>query len=212
MGTVGGRAEIDTVGNSISTFMGNGNGELKLAMVNGGEISALLVDLAGLHFGNSLLAALGLPSQTPVRCFVTDIALEQGIARTKVLLLDTGEARTLGEGSINFRDETLDYALTTRSRHFSVGSLPGPIHIGGRLLSPTILPGAETAARAGAAAGLGALLTPLGALLPTIQFGVGEDNACVGAINDVRRPIEVLPPRVGPTKRTGPSRAVQHRR
>ncbi len=212
MGTIGGRAEIETVGNSVSTFMGNGNGELKLAMVDGGAVSALLIDLAGLQFGNSLLAALGLPNQTPVRCFVTDIALEQGIARTKVLLLDTGEARTLGEGTINFRDETLDYTLTTRAKHFTIGSLPGPVHIGGHLVDPTILPGAETAARAGAAAGLGALLTPLGALLPTIQFGIGEDNACTGAINEVRRPIEVPSPRAGGTKRTGQGRAVPSHR
>jgi hypothetical protein len=51
-------------------------------------------------------------------------------------------------------------------------------------------------ARAGAAAGLGVVLTPLGALLPTIQFGVGNDNACVSAEAAERQPLHVPPHRV----------------
>jgi hypothetical protein len=46
-------------------------------------------------------------------------------------------------------------------------------------------------ARAGAAAGLGVVLTPLGALLPTIQFGVGDDNACTQAIAEEKQPLHV---------------------
>jgi hypothetical protein len=49
-------------------------------------------------------------------------------------------------------------------------------------------------ARAGAAAGLGVLLTPLGALLPTIQFGVGNDNACTAAEQAEHQPLQVHSP------------------
>jgi hypothetical protein len=80
-------------------------------------------------------------------------------------------------------------SLTTRSKGFSIGSLPGPIDITGPLGSPSIRPGAEIVARAGAAAGLGVLLTPLGALLPTIQFGVGDNNACTHAEDVEREPL-----------------------
>jgi hypothetical protein len=58
--------------------------------------------------------------------------------------------------------------------------LPGAINVTGKLGSPSILPGAEVAARAGAATALGVLLVPL-ALLPTIQTGVGE-GACTTAL------------------------------
>ena len=48
-------------------------------------------------------------------------------------------------------------------------------------------------ARAGAAVGLGILLTPLGALLPTIQLGTGEDHACAGLLADAKTPPAVPP-------------------
>jgi uncharacterized protein involved in outer membrane biogenesis len=195
-GILGGEAKIDTYGNSMASMMGQGNGELKLILLSGGNVSALLVDIAGLEFGNALLSALGVPNRATLDCFVADFPLHDGIVDTKALLLDTSEARMVGKGTIDLRNQTLDYSMTTRSKHFSVGSLPGPIDITGPLGSPSIRPGAEVAARAGAAVGLGVLLTPLGALLPTIQFGVGKDNACTKAIEDEREPIRTpLPPR-----------------
>jgi len=190
-GIIGGEARIDAHGNSIAGMMGHGDGELKLVLVSAGNVSALLVDIAGLEFGNALLSALGIPNQARIDCFVTDLPMKNGIVDTKALLLDTDEARVVGRGTIDFRDQTLDYSMTTRSKHFSIGSLPGPINITGKLGDPTIRPGAEVAARAGAAAGLGVLLTPLGALLPTIQFGVGNDNACTKAEAAEHQPLRV---------------------
>ena len=190
-GLLGGEARIDAAGNSLASMMGQGNGEVKLILLGGGNMSALLVDLTGLEFGNALLSAMGLPNRANIECFVADMPMQGGIAATKVLLLDTDEGRITGQGSIDFRDQTLDYSLTTRSKHFSIGSLPGPINVSGPLGSPSIRPGAEVVARAGAATGLGILLTPLGALLPTIQFGVGDDNACTRATQEEKRPLHV---------------------
>jgi uncharacterized protein involved in outer membrane biogenesis len=190
-GIIGGEAKLVSNGNSIASMMGHGNGEVKLVLVSAGQVSALLVDIAGLEFGNALLSALGVPNQAKIDCFVTDLPLDNGIMSTKAFLLDTTEARVTGKGTIDFRDQTLDFALTTRSKHFSIGSLPGPIDLTGALGDPTIRPGTEVVARAGAAAGLGVLLTPLGALLPTIQFGVGNDNACTRAEAEERQPLRV---------------------
>lgn len=190
-GTIAGELRIDTNGNSLASMMGQGNGEAKLILLGGGNLSALLVDLSGLEFGNALLSALGVPDRAQIQCFVTDMPLQNGVLSTKVLLLDTGEGRITGDGTIDFRSQTLDYELTTRAKHFSVGSLPGPIHITGPLGDPSIRPGAETIARAGAATGLGILLTPLGALLPTIQFGIGNDNACTRATVEERQPLHI---------------------
>jgi hypothetical protein len=49
-------------------------------------------------------------------------------------------------------------------------------------------------ARAGAAVGLGVLLTPIGALLPTIQFGIGKDNACYKAHVEEKKPLKAPAP------------------
>jgi uncharacterized protein involved in outer membrane biogenesis len=190
-GIIGGEAKIVGNGNSLAAILGHGDGEVKLALVSGGNLSALLVDIAGLEFGNALLSALGVPDRTDIDCFITDLPLRHGVLDFEVFLLDTKEARVTGSGNLNFADQMLDLTLTTRSKHFSIGSLPGPIHVAGPLGSLSIRPGAEIIARAGAAAGLGVLLTPLGALLPTIQFGVGNDNACTRATEVEHEPLRV---------------------
>ena len=184
-GIIGGQANLTTDGASIATMLGNGSGGLTLVMSGGGDISALLPDIAGLEFGNAILSALGMPNRAQVQCFVADMPLKDGILSTQAFLLQTTEARTVGRGTIDFRNQTMDYSLTTRSTHFSIGSLPGPINITGKLGKPSISPGAEVVARAGTATGLGILLPPL-ALLPTIQFGVGEAGACQAALTEMR--------------------------
>jgi AsmA family protein len=185
-GSISGVGAIDATGNSVASLIGNGNGEIKMAMA-GGNLSAVLVDLTGLHFGKALLSALGVPDQTPVECFVGDLALKRGILDFNALTLDTGEAITNVDGTVDLRKETIDLALKTDSKSFTVGSLPTRIHIGGTFKDPAIRPAAEVAARAGATAGLAALFAPL-AVLPTVQFGTSEaeDARCGELLKQAR--------------------------
>ncbi len=185
-GSVSGVGAIDATGDSLATLMGNGNGEVKMAMA-GGDLSSVLVDLTGLQFGNALLSALGLPAKTPVQCFVGDLALQHGVVDFRTLVLDTGEGITNVGGTVDLGKEIIDLSLKTDSKHFSIGSLPSSIDVGGTFASPSIRPGMEVAARAGAAAGLAALFLPL-AILPTIQFGTSdaEDARCGRLLRQVK--------------------------
>ena len=194
-GAISGRAVIEGTGRSLAEILAGGNGELKLYMGSGGNLSALLVDLSGLQFGNALLSALGVPSRAKVQCLITDFMLKGGLAESRLTMLDTDEARIGVTGGINLRTEALNLAIRTESKHFSIGSLPAPIGIGGKLASPSIQPDlAEAGGRAAAAVGLGVLLTPLAALLPTIQLGTGEDGACAGLLKEVKTPPRVQAP------------------
>jgi AsmA family protein len=180
-GSVSGVGAFDATGDSLAALMANGNGQMKMAMA-GGDLSAVLVDLTGLQFGNALLSALGVPRKTPVQCFVGDFGLQRGVLNFNALTLDTGEAITNVGGNLDLSKETIDLALKTDSKHFTVGSVPTRIAIGGTFKNPSIRPGAEAAARAGATAGLAALFLPL-AILPTIQFGTSDaDDARCGAL------------------------------
>jgi AsmA family protein len=178
-GSVSGVGAIDATGDSLASLMANANGEVKMAMA-GGDLSAVLVDLTGLQFGNALLSALGVPQKTPVQCFVGNLVLQRGVLDFRAMTLDTGEGITNVGGNVDLGRETVDLALKTDAKHFSVGSLPTRINITGTFKDPKIRPGAEVAARAGAAAGLAALFAPL-AILPTVQFGTSEaDDARCG--------------------------------
>ncbi|MBR0559013.1 AsmA family protein [Neokomagataea anthophila] len=181
-GTIGGHVTLTSTGNSVATLVANGSGGITLVLDRGGNITALLPDLLGLKLGAAVLSALGIPDRSKLDCLVADMPLENGILKTRSLLLQTGTTRTTGNGSINFRNDTLDYAMTTRAVHPQILSLPGAIHISGPIASPTILPGAELVGRVAATIGLGILFPPA-ALLPTIQFGVGEGSACEQALS-----------------------------
>jgi AsmA family protein len=177
-GVVGGHAVLDTTGNSTATMLANGNGSLQLTMAGGGDLSALLVALSGLQFGNALLSALGIPDRDKIECFVADFVLQRGELQTRALLLDTTSDITSGSGTINLRAETLNYEIKTEAKHFTIGALPAPISITGSFKDPGALPDiTKLAVRGGVAAGLGVLFPPA-AILPTIQFGVGDDHRC----------------------------------
>ncbi|MCK8783997.1 AsmA family protein [Roseomonas sp. NAR14] len=185
-GTISGTARIDTTGNSLGQMLGRGNGGLTMTMA-GGDLSSLLLDLSGLRFGSAILSALGIPTRSRVECMVADFALQRGVLQTRTLLLETEDHRLTGRGSIDLGQERINYELRTDAKHFTVGSLPGPIELGGTFKDPSIMPGAEAAVRGGAAAGLGLLAAPL-ALLPTIQFGVGDDDDCARQLRRAQQP------------------------
>ncbi len=179
-GTLTGNAEIDSEGDSLASLLGHGNGGLAMGM-SGGNLSALLVDIAGLEVGNAILSAVGVPQRANLQCFVAEYTLTHGLMQTKTLLVDTSEADIHGTGDINLANETIDYRLVTKSKHFSIGTLSTPIDITGTLKSPSIKPElGPLALKGGAAIGLGVLFPPA-ALLPTIQFGTGNTGACQAA-------------------------------
>jgi uncharacterized protein involved in outer membrane biogenesis len=201
-GSVSGIGAIDATGDSLASLMANGNGELKMAMA-GGSLSAVLIDLTGLQFGKALLSALGVPEQTPVQCFVGDLALRRGLLDFQAMTLDTGEAIVNVGGNVNLSRETIDLGLKTDSKHFSIGSIPGRLNITGTFKNPSIRPGGEEVGRAGATAGLAVLFAPL-ALLPTIQFGTSdqEDARCGELLQQARAGAggKALPPPVAPAR------------
>jgi uncharacterized protein involved in outer membrane biogenesis len=185
-GAIGGKADIDATGNSVASWAAAGNGGLSVSM-SGGNLSAVLVSLTGLEFGNALVAALGLPQQTDVRCFVGDLALKRGLVETRTLMLDTGVAIVRGAGDVNLRDQRIDYRISARPKHFSIGSIPTPIDIIGTLSDPNIRPAvAPLAERGAAAAALGFIAPPL-ALLATIQLGVDDPHQCAELVDEAKQ-------------------------
>lgn len=180
-GVLGGEAQLDATGRSLAEMLGGGNGHLYL-FVAGGDVSAIAVDLSGLKLGSAVLSALGLPDRAEIHCLVGDLSLTKGVLQTQTFIFDTTSDRTSLSGNVNLSTETMDAVLRTQSKHFTIGTLAAPINIKGTLKSPDISPDKGTlGARTAAAVGLGILLPPA-ALLPTIQLGIGEDNACVTLI------------------------------
>jgi len=173
-GTLNGTAHLEGAGQSVAGILGNADGAMTLGMA-GGDLSALLVDLAGLRLGSALLSSLGPSPNTRVACFVADLGLRQGILSTRTLLLKTEDAVTEGYGAIDLGREQVDVQLRTASQHLTIGVLPAPLVISGALTDLHVAP----AVREGL---VGAL-----AMLPTIQPGIGDGPHCEDVLRRIGR-------------------------
>jgi AsmA family protein len=177
-GVIDGHADIDGNGNSLAAMLGDGNGNLRVSM-SSGSISTLLVDLAGLDFGSAARSVIKRPDATAIRCMVGDFALQQGQLRTRALMVNTNEGNLVGAGTVDLKNETIQFQITQQPKHFSIGAFHAPINIDGSLKDPSVGPDKlQLAGRAAASVALGVVATPLGALLPTVQLGIGAPDTC----------------------------------
>jgi len=177
-GILDGTARLKGRGASLSEILSHGDGVVRIVMPLGGNINSLLVDLSGIEIGPAFLAAIGLPDKEGIRCMVADFAIQRGIIASRTFEINTTEHVITGGGRVDISSEVVEMTLRTDPKHFTIGKLATPITISGPFKDLHFRPDKELAIRGGLAAGLGVLFPPA-ALLPTIQFGVGEKSPCV---------------------------------
>ena len=198
---IGGRWLIDGTGNSLAQILAHSDGDLKLFM-GSGDLSAIVVNAAGLDVGGTLASLLGLPQTAKVNCMVSDFALKNGVLDTRALVLDTDQGNVYGRGNIDLRSEGIAYQITEEGKHISIGALHAPIDITGSLKHPNVKPEPGAfATRLGVAAALTAVFPPAG-LLATIQLGLGKDHNCGALIAAAQQQQPLTPQTAGPTTGT----------
>ena len=180
VGALDGTAKLKGRGGSLAAILAHGDGVFHAAMPAGGNINALLLDLMGVEVGRAFFSAIGVPEREDIRCMVADGILRQGIMATQRLEVNTTDHVITGGGRIDLSRELLEMSLRSDPKHFTIAKLATPILISGSFKDLHFAPAPELAIRSGLAAGLGVLFPPA-ALLPTIQFGVGDDSPCAGA-------------------------------
>jgi AsmA protein len=184
-GLVGVNAKLSGRGNSVADLLASASGSAGLAST-GGEISNLLVELVGLDAGQALGYWLGRDKPTPLRCAVTTFKMERGVAVSELLVLDTDDTMIDGDGTVNFRDESLNFTFNPHPKDKSILAARSPLHIRGTFSKPNPSVDAKAlAVRGGAAVLLGALVTPFAALIPLIEPGTGTDADCQGLLKEV---------------------------
>jgi uncharacterized protein involved in outer membrane biogenesis len=187
-GTIGGHADIVSNGSSVAEVMAHGDGGITLVMA-GGEISALLMELAGLEVADALgVAVTDKNAKYKIRCMVADSDLRSGMLEIKNLVFDTTDTTLTSKGTIDFRDESLKLTIQSHPKDPSILTLRAPVDVSGTLKHPTAIPDpAVTTGRVAAMVGLGILLPGIGALIPTIELGLGKDSDCAGLIAAAKR-------------------------
>src|SRR5205807_469752 len=76
----------------------------------------------------------------------------------------------------------------------SIGVFRAPLKVTGTFASPDVMPDpAVVGAKAAASVALGIVATPLGALIPTIELGLGKDSDCNGLIQQAKQAVPAPP-------------------
>ena len=188
-GRFGGRMHLKTHGNAIASMAANADGAVALAM-NTGEISSLLVSLAGLDVAGALRDWLGGDKEIPIRCAVADFAVVDGLMQAKTLVFDTTETKFVGSGSINLDEEALNLQVQANPKSRSLLRGRSPLLIGGTFKNPDV--GVKEGKLAGQIAGaaLLAVAAPLAALIPLVETGDGKNSHCAALIASVQQRAE----------------------
>ena len=194
-GTFLGRVDIATAGNSVAKMAAAADGGITVIMEDG-RVSGLMMELAGADILESLGIVLSGDPSIPVRCMIADFIISDGVLKTKLFLMDTTDTSLVGNGSINLRDETIDFRITAHPKDISLLSARTPVIIRGTLKEPAPRPEVTTLAAKGAASvALGALLTPAAAILPWVDLGLGQDSPCRALLGAATKKEELRKPK-----------------
>lgn len=185
IGQVNGDVDLRGRGDSVAAMLGNADGKLAM-VVNGGEISKLMMESVGLHLLEILQLKISGDKPIRIRCGVADFDVRRGVMQSNILVFDTDITRIGGSGSIDLSKEKLDLILTPKSRKLSLVALRTPIYVQGSFSNPQVSLDKKTLAARGLGALALGLVNPLLALLPLIETGPGLESECRQMIHEAK--------------------------
>ncbi len=168
-----------------------------------GQMRKAFAELMGVNIIPGLPEYLSKnPKQTDLRCAVATFDVQGGVMRAQQLVLDTGPVVLNGEGTVNLGDETIDLTLKGKSKKPRLIRVIAPFHVRGTLANPSFKVDPTPAiAQAGVGVALGAVISPLAAIIPFLSPGGAKDADCAGLLADARASgAAVSPASAPPTK------------
>jgi AsmA family protein len=136
-GRLEGRLSLAGVGRSLAQVMASANGDFVMAM-EGGSISGLMVDLAGLQVGDALVLFITGDDRIPINCAMGRLVFRQGEVVFDRTLMDTEKSVLHFDGQASLVTQALSAKVTADVKHFNLLDLHGPVDVRGKLRSPAI--------------------------------------------------------------------------
>jgi uncharacterized protein involved in outer membrane biogenesis len=171
-------------GRSRRELLGDARGQL-IVVGQEGRFGSRRLDLWGSDLVTTMLSREWHSEDvTDLNCLVARIGIEDGVASSDDLLVDTRRITIAAAGTLDLESEELDLVFAPRPKRTSLVSLTSPVRVTGTLAAPEV----ETAVlprRRMAAAGTGMLagLVNPGYLLFTFtQTGSRQANPCAAAV------------------------------
>ena len=184
-GKLGGHIVFTGTGRSVAAMLGSLDGDIA-AWVNGGTVSHLAMEAAGLDIAQGLGMLIKGDDALPMQCAVTQFTARKGLLHTDVGIVDSPDTTLIVNGDLSLAQEQLALVVQADPKDFSPATLRSPLHLDGPFVQPHIkLDPKPIGLKAAAAVALG-LINPLAALIPLIDPGQKAPYGCQQAIAKLR--------------------------
>jgi uncharacterized protein involved in outer membrane biogenesis len=187
LGPIGGRVVLTGTGESFRDLMATSSGNSFFVM-SGGQISELLVELAGLDVAHTLGVAVRGDKPIPIRCALLDMQGKDGQMAIQTLVFDTANSIISGGGDVNLRDEKVNIVVIPSPKDFSPLSLRSYIRVAGGFKNISVFPDPIKTGTDSIFKKIFNVLTML--VLSPIQprdLGLGKDADCDALIASVQK-------------------------
>jgi len=179
-GTIKARAQLKGVGDTVHDSLSTANGRIAF-IIPKGTLWTRNVQLSELDIGVFIQKMFEKKLKEPVQinCGLVAFTVRNGIGAADPILIDTRGNVIAGRGGFSFRNESLDLAIEADSKRFSLFSGQSPVGINGWFAAPKLNPiSGELVARAGVGLGLGALVSPVAAIIAFVDVGDAKAADC----------------------------------
>jgi len=191
-GAVSGRMQLNGRGQSLHELAATANGTLT-AVLPHGEMRASLAQATDLDLSAALGLARKSDKRTDIRCGVASFDAHDGVFTARTMVIDTDKVLITGRGALHLDSESLDFAVHGRPKHPEIALHDG-IALRGTLTNPEVrLTGHGALAQVSAAVTLGALLTPLAAVLAFVNPGLAHNADCHALLDEAPGAAETPP-------------------
>ncbi|MHB1332145.1 MAG: AsmA family protein [Sulfuriferula sp.] len=185
IGQINGDFDLHGNGNTVSKMLASSDGRVVL-LIDGGEISKLMLETAGLHLWEILQLKITGDKVIKLNCAVADFNVKKGVLQTRTMLLDTEITTITGTGDIDMAQETLNLDLVPHTKVISPVALRSPIYIRGKFSKPEIsIDKTKVALRSASAIALG-VVNPFLAIIPLLDTGPGKNSECGRVIEEAK--------------------------
>jgi len=184
-------------GDSVAALMAGLNGSTKV-LVSEGRINNRYADLIGGDLRasiNELFNPLAEKKEfATLNCLVNQFDIEDGLAQSRILVIDTNRMTVIGDGDIDLKTEQLDLGVVPDPKeglgasnvatvNISLSEFAKPFRLKGTLAHPSLgIDPAKTALTFGRTLGGIVLFGPAGATTSLVSGKFGQNHPCAKAL------------------------------
>jgi uncharacterized protein involved in outer membrane biogenesis len=194
--------DLKSRGNSIAELMSGLNGKTLMVM-GGGSINQKAIKLLGTDLSSGLLQLLNPLKKdekyTKINCFAGAFDINNGLAQSNALVLDTSQASVVGYGKIDLKTEEIDLVLKPSPKKgvginglakfsLSFGELTKTLKLKGTLSKPSItIDPTGSIITLGKAIGGMVLFGPFGLAAVLANGQLGDKNPCLAIVEAAKK-------------------------